>query len=252
MDLQMKPAYTMPELRELCKKEYYSRFQQKMHSIMLYVTRPLLSTNITPNQITIFWVLLQIVASGLLLFGVYWINVVAVLLYIFAMLLDYVDGQIARIKKIKTYKGIFLEELGIYFGNPLFFLCLGIGLYRSTHLLWYPILGGLAAIFQLYSKLAVVHADAYKDPVFRENIEKMKQKLTLRSAEKKKTDLIFFIFRRSQPFNVMFFGIILNFPEVVLIIYTALFFLDMLRKLYTQLRTLHRWDKELVSPKTEK
>src|SRR3989344_6182954 len=176
----MKPAYTMPELRELCKKEYYSKFQQKMHMTMLYVTRLLLKTDVTPNQITTFWVLLQIVASGLLLFGVYWINVIAVLLYTFAMLLDYVDGQIARIKGIKTYKGIYLEELGIYFGNPIFFLCLGIGLYRTTHLLLYLILGGLAAIFQLYSKLAVVHPETHKDPIFREKIEKMRGTLSLR------------------------------------------------------------------------
>ena len=248
----MKPAYTMPELRELCKKEYYSKFQQKMHMTMLYVTRLLLKTDVTPNQITTFWVLLQIVASGLLLFGVYWINVIAVLLYTFAMLLDYVDGQIARIKGIKTYKGIYLEELGIYFGNPIFFLCLGIGLYRTTHLLLYLILGGLAALFQLYNKAAIVHPEAYKDPIFREKIEKMKGSLSLRSAEKKKTDIIFFLFRRSQPFNVMFFGIILNFPQWVLIIYTALFFLDMVRKLYIQLKVLHRWDKELASQKTEK
>ncbi|GEM_PF-1921997 len=240
----MKHAHTMPELRELCKKAYYSKFQQKMHTIMLYITRPLLKTNITPNQITIFWVLLQIVASALLLFGVYWINVIAVLLYTFAMLLDYVDGQIARIKGIKTYKGIYLEELGIYFGNPIFFLCLGIGLYRTTHMLLYLILGGLAALFQLYNKAAVVHPEAYKDPAFREKIEQMKGSLSLRSAEKKKTDLIFFVFRRSQPFNVMFFGIILNFPQWVLIIYTVLFFLDMTRKLYIQLKVLHRWDKE--------
>jgi len=118
--------------------------------------------------------------------------------------------------------------------------------------LLYLILGGLAALFQLYNKAAIVHPEAYKDPIFREKIEKMKGSLSLRSAEKKKTDIIFFLFRRSQPFNVMFFGIILNFPQWVLIIYTALFFLDMVRKLYIQLKVLHRWDKELASQKTEK
>lgn len=38
---------SMKELRELNKKEYYSKFQEKMHSWMLYVTWPLLLLGLT-------------------------------------------------------------------------------------------------------------------------------------------------------------------------------------------------------------
>ncbi len=239
----------MQELRELCKKEYYSKSQQKMHYMMLYVTRPLLKTNITPNQITTFWVILQIFASLMMVVGDYWFSVAGILIYTFAMLLDYVDGQIARIKKISTYKGIFLEELGVYFGNPVFFLCLGIGTARAYGDYRYFLLGVVSCVAQLYSKLAVVNPDSYKKPEFREKIVEIKSGLTLRSKKRTKLGWVFFLFRRSQPLNFLFLGLLFNIPRVVLIVYTALYLLEMGRKLFEQLRMLYKLDKELFQQK---
>lgn len=237
----------MEELREFCKKEYYSKSQQRMHYMMLYVTRPLLKTNITPNQITTFWVILQIFASLMMVFGNYWFNVAGILIYTFAMLLDYVDGQIARIKKISTYKGIFLEELGLYFGNPIFFLCLGIGTARAFSDYRYFLLGVISCVAQLYSKLAVVNPDSYKNQEFKEKISELKGGLTMRSKKRKKLGWVFFLFRRSQPLNFLFLGLLFNIPHVVLIVYTALFLLDMARKLFGQILMLYKLDKELLT-----
>ena len=237
------------ELRQLCEKEYYSKSQQRMHYLMLYATRPLLKTNITPNQISTFWVILQLVASTFMVVGSYWGNIIGILLYTLAMLLDYVDGQIARIKKISTYKGIFLEELGLYFGNPIFFLCLGIGTARAFGNYWYFILGVISCIAQLYSKLAVVNPDSYKKTEFREKILEIKSTLTMRSTKRKRLDWVFFLFRRSQPLNFLFVGLLFNIPQVVLIVYTLLFILDLTRKLYEQLRMLYKLDKELLLQK---
>ena len=113
---------------------------------------PLLKTNLTPNQITVFWIFLQLLAAGLMLFGAYSLNVVGVLLYTFAMLLDYIDGQIARIKKMHSFTGIFLEEIGIYTGSPLFILCLSFGVARSFGDIRYFFLGVIAALCFLYGK----------------------------------------------------------------------------------------------------
>jgi len=238
--------YSMAELRELCKKQYYSKVQKWMHYLMLYVTRPLLRTNITPDQITAFWLILQLFGSGFMVFGVYWMNVVGVVLYTVAMLLDYVDGQIARIKKISTYKGIYLEELGIYFGSPVFFLCLSIGVGRSSGDLRYLILGVVSALCILYSKLVQVNPLSYS-PDKRAVLIQLRQSVSTRPANKYLGYGAFAI-RRSNPLNLLLFGILFNVPHWMLFMYTPLYVLELVRKLWVQLRTLHKLDKEAGPP----
>lgn len=234
--------YSMEELRKLNNRDFYSPVSKFMHNTLLYVTRPLLRTSITPNQITVFWITLQLVGSALMLKGDYWSNVLGVLLYVGAALFDYVDGQIARIKKISTYQGIFLEDLGIYFGTPIFMLCFSIGVSQSFHDYRYVVLGVVSALSVLYSKLAITNPYSYPSP-FREKIVQLHGHLSSRSKTNKIVYLFFF-FRRSQPFNFLLVGIIFNIPRVVLMLYTALHFLEFGRRMLVQLKTLHRLDKE--------
>ena len=234
---------SMKELRELCRKDYYSWFSVMMHHLMLYITRPLLRTNITPNQITTFWLLMQLAAAVLMVFGEYKYNVIGVLLFTGAALLDYVDGQIARIKKIKSYMGIFLEELGLYFGSPLFLIGLGIGTTFAFNNYIFFLLGIISAVCILYSQLAITDP-FYYPPEFRENVLALRGKLTTRTKDKKLAS-IFLIFRRSNPLNLLTLLLLFNLPHLVLFIYTPLYVLKMLRVLYVQLKGLHRLDQQL-------
>lgn len=229
------------ELRELCKKPFYHPFQKNMHYLMLYITKPLLKTNITPNQITIFWLILQLIGSLFMVKGTYTFNVIGIILYTVAMLLDYVDGQIARIKKISTYKGIFLEELGIYFGSSVFMLCFSIGVARYYGNHFYFILGIMSSIAIVYSKLAVVNPLSYNEAK-REQLFKLKEKVSTRSKNKYLAFIVL-IFRRSNPFNFLFFGILFNITHVVLVVYTIIYILEFARRMIGQLRMLHRLDK---------
>ena len=231
---------SMEELRKLCKKEYYLGFQIKMHHLMLYITKPLLRTNITPNQITMVWLGLEILAAFLLTFGLYKLNLIAILLYTLAGLLDYIDGQKARIKKISTYKGIWLEDMGNYFGSPLFFLGLSIGLTRVYGDSFYFILGAISAICFLYSKLCIINPSAYgRDK--RTTLMKVRKKASTR-PKKKWLAYSALIFRRSNQLNFLFWGIIFNIPRITLIIYTILYVLLMLRTLISQARALYHLD----------
>ncbi len=234
--------FSMERLRELCKKEYYNPIQKWMHHTMLYVTRPLLKTNITPNQITTFWLILQLIGSGLMIFGFYWTNILGVMLYTIAMLLDYVDGQIARIKKISTYKGIYLEELGIYFGSPVFFLCLSVGVSRVSGDPRYLLLGVISAICILYSKLVQINPLLYSIDK-REVLVQLRKKASTRPTNKYVGYAVFLI-RRSNPLNLLFFGILFNVPHWVLIFYTPLYILELLRKLWVALKNLYYLDEK--------
>lgn len=233
---------SIDELRAKNEREFYSPFSRFMHDTLLYVTRPLLKTSITPNQITVFWISLQLLGSFLMTWGEYRFNVLGVSLYVGAALFDYVDGQIARIKNQKSYLGLFLEELGIYLGSPIFFLCFSIGLTRMYQDPIYFSWGVISALAALYAKLAVVNPLSY--PAERqEKILQLQRRLSTR-AKGNKVIYLFYLFRRSQPLNFLLVGILFNIPRVVLIVYASFFVLELVRRLWVQLRTLHHLDRE--------
>ena len=167
----------MKEPKVLSKIGYFHPVQKALHKSMYWlVTRHLLKTKITPNMITISWILIQIVGAVVMVFGTYGFNVLGVILYNGAALLDYVDGQMARIRKTSSYKGAFLEDLGIYFGSPLFFIGFSIGTALTFREPLYIVLGIVAAISVLYSKLAVVNPYSYS-PRMRKEVLKIKSHL---------------------------------------------------------------------------
>src|SRR3989344_712678 len=241
---------SMRKLREQCSKDYYDNNARRLHYALLYITQYILKTNITPDQITIFWLFLQLVAAGFMLVGTYSFNVLGIVLYTIAGFLDAIDGQVARIKKKSSYKGIFLEWLGVCFGSPIFFICLSIGVALKYNNILYVALGVISALALLYSKLAVINPEDYK-PEFREKILSLRNNLSMRN-KKKRFAFIYLLTRRSNPFNLLFFGILLNFPRETLILYTVLYVLEFVRRMYTQLRTLHRLDKELAKEERSK
>lgn len=220
---------SIEELKELSKKDYYCPIQKFYHYNLLYITRLLLPTKITPNQITITWVTIQILASLLMMTGKYSYMIIGVVIFNFIVYLDYIDGQLARIKKQYSHIGLFLEDLGLYFGSPIFFLCFSIGLSIKNNNFIYLIFGIISTITFLYSKLIIIN------PL-------LKKSLSMRNKNSKYS-FIFLLFRRGQPFNFLLVGIIFNFMEITLIVYSLLYTLELFRKLFMQLKILHRWDK---------
>src|SRR3990167_6125638 len=236
-------SQSMQELREKCSKDYYDNNARRLHYALLYITQYILKTNITPNQITIFWLFLQLVAAGFMLVGTYSFNIIGILLYTFAGFLDAIDGQVARIKKKSSYKGIFLEWLGVCFGSPPFFIAFSIGIARTYHNPWYVVLGFISALALLYSKVAIINPLDYK-PEMREKIISLRDNLSMRN-KKRKFAWIYLILRRSNPFNLLFLGIIINQPIPTLIIYTSFYVLELIRRLYVQLKMLYTLDKRI-------
>jgi phosphatidylglycerophosphate synthase len=85
------------------KRDVLSAFW--LRKISPYLTAVLLRTPITPNQTTVLWGLLSITNSYLLyrvLLGNYLLLPVVPLIYIFAELLDCVDGEIARARQMSN------------------------------------------------------------------------------------------------------------------------------------------------------
>ena len=233
----------MQELREKCSKDYYDNNARRLHYALLYVTQYFLKTDITPNQITVFWLFLQLIAAGFMLFGTYSFNVIGILLYTLAGFLDAIDGQIARIKKMSSYKGIFLEWLGVCFGSPPFFIAFSIGIARVYNNPWYIVFGLISAFALLYSKIIAINPLDYKLEM-RENVLALRNNLSMRNKNKR-FSFLYLLTRRSNPFNLLFILIMLNLPLAALIIYTILYMLEFMRRLYSQLMDLHKLDQNL-------
>lgn len=87
----------------------------------------LVRTPITPNQLTISWGLLMIVGSILFFFGKYYLNIIGAVCWVVAYVLDYVDGDIARYKNMKSSRGAFQDLVNHRATYPLMMFGIGFG-----------------------------------------------------------------------------------------------------------------------------
>jgi len=67
-------------------------------------------TKVTPNQLTVSSFLLILLAFPLLCWGNYFLGVIAAFLLQLSLILDCADGQLARIKKIDSAFGVWLDR----------------------------------------------------------------------------------------------------------------------------------------------
>jgi phosphatidylglycerophosphate synthase len=85
-----------------------------MRRASLHVTRLLVSTRVTPNQITALMVPAGLLAAFALSFAGVWPAVVAVLLTHVQLLLDCIDGELARWRQAFSLRGIYLDQIAHY------------------------------------------------------------------------------------------------------------------------------------------
>lgn len=121
-----------------------------MREISLRVTRCLVNTRVTPNQLTYLMTLAGVLAAPALLVPGIWgavLGVVAVQLY---LLLDCVDGEVARWKKQFSLSGVYLDRVGAYLCDAAVLVGFGLraaDLWGSGRVDWlWAFLGTLAAL----------------------------------------------------------------------------------------------------------
>lgn len=129
----MRP--TIKEVKEVAKKQYSEspiyRFIYRFFSVR--ITRYLVGTRLTPNQITIISFFMGLLSAFLFSFGSpLYLRTGAIFLFL-CIVLDCVDGEVARFKHMESKFGEFLDG----FTGPCkdFFVVLGLslGLYKQIH-----------------------------------------------------------------------------------------------------------------------
>ncbi|MDX3855567.1 CDP-alcohol phosphatidyltransferase family protein [Streptomyces sp. AK02-01A] len=123
-----------------------------MREISLHIDPYLVNTRISPNQLTYLMVVVGVIGGAALLLPGLTGAILAVVLFQIYLLLDCVDGEVARWRKQTSITGVYLDRIGHYLCEAA--LLVGFGIRgadvfhqngSSTNWLW-AFLGTLAAL----------------------------------------------------------------------------------------------------------
>ena len=76
-------------------------------------------TNVTPNHVTVFAFVLVLISAIFFFFGGYFNQIIGGILSFLYIVFDCVDGNIARVKKLKSLKGRWLDGVFGFISYPL-------------------------------------------------------------------------------------------------------------------------------------
>lgn len=121
-----------------------------MREISLRITRILATTKVTPNQLTYLMTLAGVLAAPALLVPGVWGAVLGVVMVQLYLLLDCVDGELARWKQQFSLSGVYLDRVGAYLCDAAVLVGFGLraaDLWGTGRIDWlWAFLGTLAAL----------------------------------------------------------------------------------------------------------
>lgn len=126
-----------------------------MRTLSGHVTRLLVTTRVTPNPLTFAMIVVGLIAAVIVAVPGPWSAVVAAVLIQVYLLLDCVDGEVARWKRLTSAAGVYLDRLGHHVVESALVVALGFRAAGgfSTTPSWWPVLGGIAALVVVLGKL---------------------------------------------------------------------------------------------------
>lgn len=242
---------TISEIRQKSRKKYWSLSQRLRHEMAYPITKLFIKTSITPNMVTLFWIFMGIMGSLFLLKGSYWLVFIGTLIFNFSFVFDAVDGQLARFRKHITYTGFYLDKIGHLIGTPIFFFCLGYGISIRTNFSIFLYLGIVIGVLHLLIEGIDFNGfwkwcDPQQYPpnsfsLLQKGYTHFRVSSLVRSNMFKR--IILELFKRSQPFNILFFLALFDKSWITLLIYGVLFSMKFFYKLSKQFYLLFKFDK---------
>lgn len=129
---EIKSHYTGTKARMEQEKHGFF-FRRIIRPISFYLTPPFLILCISANQVTILSFIMGLTGVGLLTTGDYYLMLTGSFLLLIFLMLDFIDGNIARFQKKTSHFGKFLDGVS---GNVIYTLipfCLGTGSINASH-----------------------------------------------------------------------------------------------------------------------
>jgi len=160
-----RPSHpSIAQIREVCQPPAVRGRRNSEHwtadvylrDISPYLTRVLLRTPITANQVTWLMIATGVSAAAVLLIPGLIGGILAALCGQLQMLWDCCDGEVARWRQKSSPTGVFLDRVGHYTTEGLIPIALGMRAagFPDTgwvHSVW-PLIGALLAVIVLYNK----------------------------------------------------------------------------------------------------
>lgn len=97
-----------------------------------FISTGLVLTPVTPNQITLVGASIGMIGAFLLSWAGYWPKLIGSLLFLFCIIADGVDGEIARLKLQATSFGHYLDIITDNLVHVAIFVGITLGLYRDS------------------------------------------------------------------------------------------------------------------------
>jgi len=231
------------ELREYCQRKrnvwyWRDRFNR---GISIYITKIFLHLGAVPNHASFFVFFFGILSAVFYGFGIYTYSLIGLFLHHLSFVMDAVDGEIARYKKMCSMKGVYLDLMSHIILNPIFVVGMAIGSYiHSPNYLPLPnytylIAGGIGSFSILFGNF--VRTKKYELLIKKEKFDILKKENETHNFENPswiKNELLFLL--SFELFNLMFFFTILNLVPILVLIYAVIFLGIFLIKVY---RTYH-------------
>jgi archaetidylinositol phosphate synthase len=133
------------------------------------LVKPLVNSPVTPNQVTVFTLVLALTGAGMLTIGQPFYTNLGVGLFVLARFFDHFDGELARQKNMTSRLGYYLDYLSGAGSYSTLFVCLGICFHNSELGFWSIGLGLLAATAAVISMFINLGFDCVNNSETTEN-----------------------------------------------------------------------------------
>ena len=187
--------YSMKDITSSLTKKKNSRsslwVQLWVRKASFPVTYLFINAGWSANMVSVLSWILIFVAAVCLSINNFWWMLAGVLLTNFWLVLDCVDGNIARVKKLKTFMGDYFDAVAGYGPFSFTTLALGIAAFNTSMIVpdeykyWLIVLGGFGAMCNLYMRL--VHQKYLNCFFAAEQILGENDQITLKDTEDKKS-----------------------------------------------------------------
>jgi phosphatidylglycerophosphate synthase len=202
-----------------------------------YFTRRLVSplinffkkTNISAEELTLFRIFFGVFTALIISIGTYFQYFLITLLYQFVLLLDYVDGSIAREKGTFKIRWVYLDLVGHIVLSFLFILAITLSYYFRTGDIFFLTIGCFTGVLFLFNNILnkKSHLDMWKE--VHKNAKKYERKGIFSLAP---------IIKIERPFGIFFVFVLLNLNMILIPLYFIIYLFVTINKFFSEFNSL--------------
>ena len=153
-----------------------------VRKVSFFFTYVFINLGYSPNGVSVLSIFVSLVACSLFMVPTRGAVITAVVLINFWLVLDCVDGNIARCRKQKTAYGEFVDDIGGYYTVAFVYLSIGVcaynfgGVFFGQNNMWLIVMGGVSSICDILARLIHKDYEHFTDKTLTEDERKEKNR----------------------------------------------------------------------------